>query len=178
MDAEFKYYHEGVTPNYRNLLGGRATTSAERAYQQYVNDLSYIRVRTLPTEVLARTSIEERIESRLRMMLNTVVPPMIIRQCDDRDDVSCAQILYRTMVFAGPASKDDCMHMMDILIAPRVVELNKLYDTTIQFRFAKNRLRKYGHREPEPSQLFETLKVASSALSEKDLELQFRFQHY
>ena len=30
---------------------------------------------------------------------------MIIRQCDDRDDVSCAQILYRTMVFAGPASK-------------------------------------------------------------------------
>ena len=48
----------------------------------------------------------------------------------------------------------------------------------IQFRFAKNTLRKYGRREPEPSQLFETLKAASSALSEKDLELQFRFQHY
>ena len=110
------------------------------------------------------------------MMLNNVVPPMIIRQCDDRDDVSCAQILYRTMVFVGPASKDDYLKMMDILTTPRAVELNKLYDTTIQFRFAKNRLRKYGHREPEPSQLFETLRAASSALSEKDPELQFRFQ--
>ena len=80
------------------------------------------------------------------MMLNYVVPPMIIRQCDDRDDVTCAQILYRNMVFVGPASKDDCLHMMDILTTPRVVELNKLYDTTIQFRFAKNRLRKYGRR--------------------------------
>ena len=57
--------------------------------------------------MLARISIEERIESRLKLMLNSIVPPTIIRQCDDRDDVSCAQILYRTMVFAGPASRDD-----------------------------------------------------------------------
>ena len=53
----------------------RATTFAERTYQQYLKDLSYTRVRILPTEVLARTSIEERIESRLEMMLNNVVPP-------------------------------------------------------------------------------------------------------
>ena len=68
--------------------------------------------------------------------------------------------------------------MMDILTKPRVVELSKLHDAMIQFRYARSRLRKYGHTEPEPSQLFETLKVAASALTEKDQELQFRFQHY
>ena len=68
--------------------------------------------------------------------------------------------------------------MMDILTKPKVVELSKLYDAMIQFRFARSRLRKYGHVEPEPSQLFETLKVAASALIEKEPELQFRFQHY
>ena len=90
------------------------------------------------------------------MMLNNVIPPMIIRQCDDRGDVSCAQISYRTMVFVGPASKDDYLKMIDILTSPRVVESNKLYDTMIQFRFARNRLKKYGYREPEPSQLFDS----------------------
>ena len=103
---------------------------------------------------------------------------MVIRQCDDRDDVTCAQILYRTMVFVGPASKDDYLKMMDILTKPRVVELNKLYDAMTQFRFTRNRLKRYGYREPEPSQLFETLRTASSALSEKDSDLHFRFQHY
>ena len=39
-------------------------------------------------------------------------------------------------------------------------------------------MRKYGHAEPEPSQLFETLKAAASALTEKDPEFQFRLQHY
>ena len=83
---------------------------------------------------------------------------MIIRQCDDRDDVSCAQILYRTMVFVGPASKDDYLKMIDILTKPRVVESSKLYAAMIQFRFARNRLKKYGYREPEPSQLFDILR--------------------
>ena len=58
------------------IYWGRATTSAERAYTQYLKDSSYTRVRILPTEVLARTSIEERIESRLKMMLNNVRPPL------------------------------------------------------------------------------------------------------
>ena len=103
---------------------------------------------------------------------------MIIRQCDDQDDVTCAQILYRTMVFVGPASRDDYLKMMDILTKPRVVELNKLYDNMVQFRFTRVRLKRYGYREPEPSQLFEILRTASQALSEKDSELHFRFQHY
>ena len=82
-----------------------------KSYQNYIKDVSYTRVRILPNEVLARTTTEERIESSLKMMLNYVIPPTIIRQCDDRDDVTCAQILYRTMVFAGPASKEDCLQM-------------------------------------------------------------------
>ena len=92
---------------------------------------------------------------------------MIIRQCDDQDDVTCAQILYRTMVFVGPASRDDYLKMMDILTKPRVVELNKLYDTMVQFHFTRVRLTRYSYREPEPSQLFEILRTASQALSEK-----------
>ena len=39
-------------------------------------------------------------------------------------------------------------------------------------------MRKYGYREPEPSQLFETLKAATMTLSAKEPELNFRFQHY
>ena len=48
----------------------------------------------------------------------------------------------------------------------------------VQFRFTRVRLKRYGYREPEPSQLFETLRTAASALSEKDSELHLRFQHY
>ena len=143
-----------------------------------MKDLSYTRVSILPTEVLARTSIEERIESRLKMMLTNIVPQTILRQCDDREDVSCAQILYRTMVFVGPANKDDYLKMVDTLTTPRIIETGKLYDAMTQFLFARNRLKKYGYREPEPSQLFETLRAASTALSEKEPELYFRFQHY
>ena len=68
--------------------------------------------------------------------------------------------------------------MIETLTKPRKIELDKLYDAMIQFRFARTRLKKYGYREPEPSQLFETLKVASAALSAKEPELYFRFQHY
>ena len=82
----------------------------------------------IPTEILARTSIEQRIESRLKMMLTNTIPQTIIRQCDDREEVTCAQILFRTMVFAGPASKDDYMKMIEILTKPKVVELGRLYE--------------------------------------------------
>ena len=143
-----------------------------------MKDLRYTRVSILPTEVLARTSIEERIESRLKIMLNNILPQTEIRQCDDRDDVSCAQFLYRTMVFAGPASKEDYLKMIDILTTPKVVDLGRCYDTMNQFRFARNRSKKYGYREPEPSLLFETLRMASTAISEKDSEMYFRFHHF
>ena len=112
------------------------------------------------------------------MILNYVVPQVVVRQCDDKPDVTCALILYRTMVHAGPASKDDCAQMMDILTRPRTYEVSKLQDPMIQFRYARTRLKKYGHAEPEPSQLFETLKAAASALTVKDQEFAFRFQHY
>ena len=85
----------------------RTCMSAEKSYARYLKDLSYTRVSIKPTDVLARTSIEMRIESRLKMMLTNNVPQNIIRQCDDTEEVTCAQILYRTMVFAGPANKDD-----------------------------------------------------------------------
>ena len=104
---------EGLHPEIGNYWS-RVCTSAEKFYAMYLEDLSYTRVSIIPTEVLARTSIEQRIESRLKMMLTNIIPQTVIRQCDDRDDVSCAQILYRTMVFAGPASKDDYMKTIDI----------------------------------------------------------------
>ena len=95
-------------------------------------------------------------------MLHNIIPPTVIRQCDDRDDVSCAQILYRTMVFAGPASKEDYLKMIEVLTTPKIIEVGKLYDAMIQYRFVQNRMKKYGYREPEPSQLFETLRIAST----------------
>ena len=127
---------------------------------------------------MARTPIEERIESRLKMMLTNILPQSIVRQCDDCEDASCAQILYRTIVFAGPASKEDYLKMIETLTKPRRIELDKLYNAMIEFRFVRTRMKKYGYREPEPNQLFETLKVASVALGAKEPELAFRFQHY
>ena len=59
------------------IYWGRVTTSAELSYKKYLKDLSYARAQILPSEVLARTSIEERIESRLKMMLNNIIPPRI-----------------------------------------------------------------------------------------------------
>ena len=68
--------------------------------------------------------------------------------------------------------------MIEVLTTPKIVEVGKLYDATIQFRFARNRMKKYGYREPEPSQLFETLRTASTALLEKDPQLHFQFNHF
>merc|ERR1711867_283038 len=112
------------------------------------------------------------------MILNAVVPSCVIRQCDDKPDVSCALIMYRTMVHAGPASKEDVAHMLDILTKPRSYDVRKLQDAMIQFRYARARLKKYGHTEPEPRQLFQTLKMAAYSLTVKDQEFSFRFQLY
>ena len=68
--------------------------------------------------------------------------------------------------------------MLETLTKPRRIELDKPYNAMIEFRFARTRMKKYGYREPEPNQLFETLKVASVAVSDKEPELAFRFQHY
>ena len=82
----------------------RVVESAEKAYSSYIKDVSYTRIGIFPTEKLPRTPIEERIESRLLMMMNYVVPQVVVRQCDDKPDVTCALLLYRTMVYAGPVS--------------------------------------------------------------------------
>ena len=115
-------------------------TLAETTYEKYLNDLSFTRVSILPSEVVAGTPIEERIESRLRMMLTTILPQAIVRQRDDYEDASCAQMLYRTLVFAGPASKEDYVKMLETLTKPRRIELDKLYNAMIEFRFARTRM--------------------------------------
>ena len=112
-------------------------TLAEKTYEKYLNDLSFTRVSIFPKEVVPTTPIEERIESRLRMMLTTILPQAILRQCDDCEDASCAQMLYRTLVFAGPASKEDYVKMLDTLTKPRRIELDKLYSAMIEFCFAR-----------------------------------------
>ena len=131
---------QGLHPEI-GIYWSRVCTSAEKSYGQYLKDLSYTRVSIKPTDVLARTSIEMRIESRLKMLLNNTIPENIIRQCDDTEQVTCAQILYRTMVFADPANKDDYIKMVEILTKPKAVELNKLYERMIQFKFARTRLK-------------------------------------
>ena len=160
------------------LYWKRVVASAEKAYSKYIKDVSYTRIAISPDEQLPRSMIEERIESRLHMILNYVVPETVVRQCDDKPDVSCALILYRTMVHAGPASKEDCAQMLDILTRPKSYEVRKLQEAMIQFRYARTRLKKYGHTEPEPRQLFETLKAAAYSLTVKDHEFAFRFQLY
>ena len=160
------------------LYWKRVVTAAEEAYQKYIQDVSCTRIAIVPEEIKSTNIIEERIESKLRMILIYVVPPVVMRQCDDRPDVPCALILYRTMVYAGPANKEDCAHMLDILTKPRTYELKKLQEAMLQFRYARARLKKYGHTEPEPRQLFETLKVAATSLADKDKEFSFLFQYF
>ena len=111
-------------------------------------------------------------------MLTNTIPQSVLRQCEDRPEVTCAQMLYRTIVYAGPASKEDAHKLMDILTRPKVVDAGKLYDALIQCRYARTRLKKYGYREPEPSQLFETLRGPLTILTSKDLEAHFAFQLY
>ena len=81
----------------------------------------------------------------------------------------------QSSLLTGPANKEDRLKLVETLTTPNIIEWGKLYDAMIQFRFARNRWKKYGYREPEPSQLFETLRAASTALSEKEPELGFSF---
>ena len=68
--------------------------------------------------------------------------------------------------------------MMDILTKPKTYDIRKLQDAMIQLRYARARLKKYGHAEPEPRQMFETLKAAAATLVSKDPEFSFQFRHY
>ena len=85
-----------------------------------------------------------------------VVPQIVTQQCMFQQDLTCTQVLYRTMVVAGPASKDDRKKMHELLTQPRVIEVGKLYDQLVMWQFARNRLKKYGFIELDASQLFDT----------------------
>ena len=98
---------------------------AEDTYQDYIKDLSYTRVALQPNQKLDRTPIERIIENRIRTLLVNAVPQMAIQQCMFQQDLTCAQVLYRTMVFSGLASKDDRKKMHELLTQPRVIEVRK-----------------------------------------------------
>ena len=136
----------------------RVAKASEDVYQQYLRDVSVTRVSLRPKKVINRTSIETRIEWKLRGMLVSAVPSTVNQQCMFEQDVTCAQILYRTMVLAGPANSDDRKQMHDMLTQPKVIEVGKLHEHLVMWQFARNRLTKYGFQEPDASQLFETLK--------------------
>ena len=121
-------------------MGGywqRVVKSAETVYNAYLNDVSVTRVSLKPSEKLSRTDIEERMENKIRTMLMTAVPASVNHQCNYTEDVTCAQILYRTMVLAGPASREDRKQMHDLLTQPKVIEINKLHDyfRNVEVRF-------------------------------------------
>ena len=156
----------------------RVVAAAEEAYLRYIAEVGCSRISIVPKPIKAMTLIEERMESKLRMILASIVPQIVMRQCEDKPDVQCVLILYRTMVYAGPANKDDCAQMLDILTKPRAYEVKKLQEAMLQFSYARTRLEKYGHKEPEPRQLFDTLKMAATSLAEKDKDFGFLFQFF
>ena len=122
----------------------RVVGAAEAVYHRYLTDVSATRVSLKPVEVLSRTDIEERIENKIRTILMVVVPPAINQQCLWEQDLSSSQILYRTMVLAGPASREDRKQMLDLLTQPKEIEVTRLHDHLVMLQFARNRLVEYG----------------------------------
>ena len=94
-------------------------------------------------------------------------PTVVAQQCMFQEDLTCAQILYRIMIASGPASKEDRTQMQELLTQAKRIEVEKLYEHLAMWKFARNRLKKYGFQEPDASQLFETLKAACQNLVEK-----------
>ena len=146
----------------------RVVSSAESVYNRYLNDVSVTRVSLKPVEILSRTPIEKRIEHKMRTVLMSAVPASVNHQCNFTDDLACAQILYRTIVLAGPASREDRKQMHDLLTQPKVIEISKLHDHLVMWKFASERLTKYGFQKPEATMLFDTLKMSCEKLTEKD----------
>ena len=106
------------------------------------------------------------------------VPNEVKEQAIYQKDFNCAQILYRTLVHAGPADKLDRQFTQYLLVNPRVIEVGKLHHHLIRWKFAKERLHKYGFRNPDESLLFETLKAACKSLRERDTEFAFRLDSF
>ena len=113
---------------------------AENTYFQYLKDVSSTRVSLQPKPKMDLTEIEVRIENRMRTLLMNAVPMVVTQQCMFLEDLTCTQVFYRTMVMAGPASKEDRKYMHELLAQPREVEAAKLYDQLIMWQFSRNRL--------------------------------------
>ena len=82
------------------------------------------------------------------------------------------------MVLVGPASREDRKYMYELLTQPRSVEVNKLHDHLVMWKFAKERLVKYGFQMPDASMLLDTLKMSCEKLAEKDGEFKFQLQSF
>ena len=67
--------------------------------------------------------------------------PSVVTQCMFQVDLTCTQVLYRTMVVSGPASKDDRERMHELLTQP-IIDVGKIYDPMAMWQFARNRLKK------------------------------------
>ena len=61
---------------------------------------------------------------------------------------------------------------------PKVVEVNKLHDHLITWKFALERLAKYGFQKPDATVLFDTLKVLCEKMCDKDPEFKFNLQTF
>ena len=107
----------------------------------------------------------------------SAVPPAINQQCLWEQDLTSSQILYRTMVLAGPASREDRKQMHDLLTQPKEIDVTKLHDHLVMWQFARNRLVKYGFKEPEATMLFDILKRSCRSLEEKDSEFKFSLEY-
>ena len=106
-------------------------------------------------------------------MLLSAIPPAIHQQCLFEEDLTSAQILYRTMVLAAPASREDKKMMIELLTQPKEIEITKLHDHLIMWQFARIRLVQYGFALPEASMLFDTLKMACNNLQNTDGDFEF-----
>ena len=86
----------------------KALKDAEVTYFKYLKDVSSTRVSLQPKpDMDLLTDIEARIEARMKPLLMSAVPQVVNQQCMFLEDLNCTQVLYRTMVMAGPASKED-----------------------------------------------------------------------
>ena len=69
-------------------------------------------------------------------------------------------------LLVGPASREDRKQMYELLTRPRVIEVSKVHDHLIMWKFASERLTKYGFNRPEATMLFDTLKVSCEKFPE------------
>ena len=68
--------------------------------------------------------------------------------------------------------------MHDLLTRPRVIEISKPQDHLIMWKFASERLTKYGFKKPEATMFFDTLKLSCEKLCERDGEFNFQLQSF